>query len=48
MTPCRASFIGFSGTSLELEDRNTRLVFGDYISVYDVQRVIKDQATVPL
>jgi type I restriction enzyme R subunit len=31
-----ASFIGFTGTLLELDDRNTRAVFGDYISIYDI------------
>ncbi|MCL6546931.1 MAG: type I restriction endonuclease subunit R, partial [Bryobacteraceae bacterium] len=43
-----ASFIGFTGTPLELEDRNTRSVFGDYISVYDIQRAVEDKATVPI
>ena len=43
-----ASFIGFSGTPIELADANTRAVFGDYISVYDVQRAVEDGATVPI
>ncbi|MCL6550292.1 MAG: HsdR family type I site-specific deoxyribonuclease [Acidothermus cellulolyticus] len=43
-----ASFIGFTGTPLELEDRNTRSVFGDYISIYDIQRAVEDHATVPI
>jgi type I restriction enzyme R subunit len=43
-----ASFIGFTGTPLELEDRNTRSVFGDYISIYDIQRALGDGATVPI
>lgn len=43
-----ASFIAFTGTPLELGDRNTRAVFGDYISVYDVQRAVEDGATVPI
>ena len=43
-----ASFIAFTGTPLELEDRNTRAVFGDYISVYDIQRAVEDGATVPI
>jgi type I restriction enzyme R subunit len=34
----RASFIGFTGTPIELADANTRAVFGDYISIYDIQR----------
>lgn len=43
-----ASFIGFTGTPIELEDANTRAVFGDYISVYDIQRAVADGATVPI
>ena len=44
----RASFIGFTGTPIELQDANTRAVFGDYISIYDVQRSVEDGATVPI
>ena len=43
-----ASFVGFTGTPIELEDANTRAVFGDYISVYDIQRSVEDGATVPI
>ena len=43
-----ASFIGFTGTPIELKDANTRAVFGDYISVYDIQRAVQDGATVPI
>ena len=43
-----ASFVGFTGTPIELNDANTRAVFGDYISVYDIQRAVEDQATVPI
>lgn len=43
-----ASFIGFTGTPIELTDKNTRAVFGDYISVYDIQRAVEDGATVPI
>jgi type I restriction enzyme R subunit len=43
-----ASFIGFTGTPVELKDANTRAVFGDYISVYDIQRAVQDGATVPI
>ncbi len=43
-----ASFIGFTGTPIELTDKNTRTVFGDYISVYDIQRAVLDGATVPI
>ena len=43
-----ASFIGFTGTPVELADANTRAVFGDHISVYDIQRAVEDGATVPI
>ena len=43
-----ASFIGFTGTPIELADANTRAVFGDHISVYDIQRAVEDGATVPI
>ena len=43
-----ASFVGFTGTPIELQDANTRAVFGDYISVYDIQRSVEDKATVPI
>jgi type I restriction enzyme R subunit len=43
-----ASFIGFTGTPIEHTDANTRAVFGDYISVYDIQRAVIDGATVPI
>lgn len=43
-----ASFIGFTGTPIELRDANTRAVFGDYISVYDIESAVEDRATVPI
>ena len=43
-----ASFIGFTGTPIEQADRSTRGIFGDYISVYDIQRAVQDGATVPI
>ena len=43
-----ASFIGFTGTPIERDDTSTRAVFGDYISVYDIQRAVQDGATVPI
>ncbi|WIM06805.1 MAG: type I restriction endonuclease subunit R [Candidatus Nitricoxidivorans perseverans] len=43
-----ASFVGFTGTPIEKADANTRAVFGDYISVYDIQRAVVDGATVPI
>ena len=41
-----ASFIGFTGTPIEKEDKNTQAVFGDYIDVYDIQQAVADGATV--
>ena len=38
-----ASFIGFTGTPIEKTDANTRAVFGDYISIYDIQRAVADR-----
>jgi type I restriction enzyme R subunit len=43
-----ATFIGFTGTPIESDDRSTRAVFGDYISIYDIERAVKDGATVPI
>jgi type I restriction enzyme R subunit len=43
-----ASFIGFTGTPIEKHDANTRAVFGDYVSVYDIERAVRDGATVPI
>ena len=43
-----ASFVGFTGTPIELQDANTRAVFGDYISIYDIRRSVEDNATVPI
>jgi type I restriction enzyme R subunit len=43
-----ASFIGFTGTPIEATDKSTRAVFGEYISVYDIQRAVEDGATVPI
>ena len=43
-----ASFIGFTGTPIELDDKNTQAVFGNYVSIYDIQRAVHDKATVPI
>lgn len=43
-----ASFIGFTGTPIELSDKNTRAVFGDYVDIYDVSQAVEDKATVPI
>lgn len=43
-----ASFIGFTGTPIELEDKSTPAVFGEYIDVYDMTRAVEDEATVKI
>ncbi|QTA81143.1 Putative restriction endonuclease type I, DUF3387 [Desulfonema limicola] len=43
-----ASFIGFTGTPIEKEDRDTQKVFGSYIDIYDIAQAVEDGATVPL
>lgn len=43
-----ASFIGFTGTPVELSDRNTPAVFGDYIDIYDMSQAVEDGATVKI
>ncbi|WP_048163148.1 type I restriction endonuclease subunit R [Methanosarcina sp. 1.H.A.2.2] len=41
-----ASFIGFTGTPIELDDRSTPAVFGDYIDIYDIEQAVNDGVTV--
>lgn len=43
-----ASFIGFTGTPISTDDKNTREIFGDYIDVYDMTQAVEDQATKPV
>ncbi len=43
-----AGFIGFTGTPVSKEDRDTIAVFGDYVSIYDIEQAVKDKATVPI
>jgi type I restriction enzyme R subunit len=43
-----ASFIGFTGTPIDQGDHDTRAVFGDYVSVYDIQDAVDDGATVEI
>ena len=43
-----AAYIGFTGTPLFKDDQITRRVFGDYVSTYDFQRAVEDNATLPL
>jgi type I restriction enzyme R subunit len=44
----KATFIGFSGTPIELTDRSTPAVFGNYIDIYDVAQAVADNATVKI
>ena len=43
-----ASFIGFTGTPIENDDKSTPAVFGNYIDVYDIEQAVQDGATVPI
>ncbi|NVD34998.1 type I restriction endonuclease subunit R [Marinobacter lutaoensis] len=43
-----ATFIGFTGTPIATDDKDTRAVFGDYVSIYDIQDAVDDGATVPI
>ncbi len=43
-----ATFVGFTGTPIELRDRNTAAVFGDVIDTYDMSQAVADRATVPI
>ncbi len=43
-----ASFIGFTGTPVELDDRSTPAVFGDYIDIYDIEQAVNDGVTVKI
>lgn len=43
-----ATFIGFTGTPVETTDKNTKSVFGEYVDIYDIERAVRDKATVPI
>ncbi|MBB6625091.1 type I restriction endonuclease subunit R [Clostridium gasigenes] len=43
-----ASYIGFTGTPIEFEDKSTPMVFGDYIDVYDMTQAVEDESTVKI
>ena len=43
-----ASFIGFTGTPISCDDRNTTEVFGNYIDIYDMTQAVEDGATRPV
>jgi type I restriction enzyme R subunit len=43
-----ATFLAFTGTPISHDDRDTRAVFGSYVSIYDIQQAVEDGATVPI
>jgi len=43
-----ATYLGFTGTPIESNDKSTRSVFGDYVDVYDLTRAVEDGATVKI
>ncbi len=43
-----ATFIGFTGTPIDFDDKSTVEVFGDYIDIYDMTQAVEDGATVPI
>jgi type I restriction enzyme R subunit len=43
-----ATFVGFTGTPIEENDKNTPAIFGDYIDIYDIAQAVEDGATVPI
>lgn len=43
-----ALYLGFTGTPIELTDRNTLDVFGDVIDAYPMSQAVADEATVPI
>src|SRR4029078_6979457 len=46
--PPNATFVGFTGTPIETDDWDSRTVFGEYVSIYDIQDAVDDGATVPI
>ena len=44
----KSQLFGFTGTPIEKTDANTRAVFGDYISIYDIQNAVAAKATGPI
>ena len=44
----QATFLAFTGTPIEQQDRDTQAVFGHLISVYDIQQAVEDGATVQI
>lgn len=44
----KATFVAFTGTPISSDDKDTRAVFGDYVSIYDIEQAVRDGATVPI
>jgi type I restriction enzyme R subunit len=44
----KATFVAFTGTPISSEDKDTRSVFGEYVSIYDIEQAVQDGATVPI
>ncbi len=43
-----ATFVGFTGTPIDVKDRSTVGVFGEVIDTYDMTQAVADKATVPI
>jgi type I restriction enzyme R subunit len=43
-----ASFMGFTATPIELQDRDTYLVFGEPISIYSMDKALRHKVIVPI
>jgi len=43
-----ATYIGFTGTPLTANDKDTQEVFGNYIDIYDMSQSVEDGATKPI
>lgn len=43
-----ATFIGFTGTPIDMDDKSTVEIFGNYIDIYDMTQAVEDGATVPI
>ncbi|MFZ4618225.1 MAG: type I restriction endonuclease subunit R, partial [Rectinemataceae bacterium] len=43
-----ATFVGFTGTPLDRDDRSTPRVFGEYTDIYDIRQAVEDGATKPI
>ena len=41
-----ATYLGFTGTPIEITDINTPAVFGHYVDIYDIAQAVEDGATV--